>query len=492
MRRLNPVGSLLGLLLTILLFVGLGISLWFNRGLAFSPGAVTAKTLEGIQINGYSSHSDFEKQCGKCHDPLRTNVATKCLECHSDVQTQIQSGQGAHSQIATINQCATCHPEHKGRTFNPTLASFQKFDHSRTNFSLIWHQENYNATPMQCSECHSNTKFSVVDNQTCADCHSKQDKRFNQTHPQEFGQDCQGCHDGVDRMQVFSHSTTGFALDGKHAQIQCTDCHNPVNVKDTPKDCKSCHAEPAMHQGIFAQSCDTCHSTQAWSPITLNGQSFGHLVSTGFSLALHSVDYSKQAITCSTCHPKDLQTYDIQICINCHEKHDAKFMADHIQQYTSGCLTCHDGVDRLSNFQHANFFVLDGKHASLQCTDCHTNQVYRGTPSECWQCHKEPEIHTGIFGLKCYYCHDAQAWSPATLHQHGFPLNHGLTDVNSQLPCDTCHGANYIEYTCYTCHDHQQAEIIKSHLAAGIQQQDIPACAKCHPVGILTSDQKKP
>lgn len=492
MKRLNPVGSLLGLILTILLFVGLGISLWFDRGLAFSPGPVTAKSQDGVNINGFTSHADFEKQCGKCHDPLRTNLATKCLECHTKVREQIQSGEGAHSQIATINECASCHPEHRGRSYDPTLASFQLFDHSKTTFSLIWHQENYDATPMRCIQCHNGSTFSSVTNPTCQNCHAEHEASFGQTHVQDFGSDCLGCHDGVDRMQAFDHSQTTFILDGKHSLIRCSDCHKTSNVKDAPKECTGCHAEPPIHLRLFEQACNSCHSTLSWSPATIDNKPFSHFESAGFSLVKHQVDYANQSITCITCHPNDLQKFDLQTCTDCHAQHDAAFMTDHTQQFGPKCLVCHDGVDRLSNFQHASFFPLEGKHASLQCVDCHANQAFRGTPSECSQCHQEPEIHAGVFGLKCYYCHTSEAWSPASLLQHGFPLNHGLIDGSALSRCDTCHATNYIDYTCYNCHDHQVEEITQSHLTAGITEQDLPACAKCHPDGILTGDQKKP
>ncbi len=164
-------------------------------------------------------------------------------------------------------------------------------------------------------------------------------------------------------------------------------------------------------------------------------------------------------------------------------------MTAHMKQYGSGCLVCHDGVDRLSDFQHANFFPLAGKHAEIQCSDCHANQIYRGTPSLCWQCHKEPDIHIGIFGVECDYCHDDQAWSPATLLKHAFPLNHGLDGKDVQQACTTCHASGYVNYTCYSCHDHQQAEMEKSHLEEGIPTQDIPACINCHPGGTMKNDE---
>ncbi len=474
---------MLGYFLTALLFLGLGISLWFDRGLAFSPGPVTDKSQAGVTIEGYRSHADFEKQCGKCHDPLRSNLATKCLECHLDVNQQIKMGEGVHSQITTIEGCADCHPEHLGRNFDPTRASFQLFDHSKTSFSLKWHQENYDTTPMQCNACHQSTELSLVANQTCQDCHARHDSKIGNLHLQRYGPDCMGCHDGVDRMQAFDHSRTGFALDGKHRTIQCSECHKNKTVTDTPTDCQGCHTEPSIHQGLFNQACDTCHSTQAWVPVTLDNKPFGHFETASFSLALHQVDYANQVITCTTCHPQDLQSFDGQTCIDCHNKHDAAFTADHIQQFGDQCLACHDGVDRLSHFEHDNFFPLTGKHASIRCGDCHANQVFRGTPGECRKCHKEPEIHTGVFGLKCDYCHSAEAWSPATILQHSFPLNHGEEDNNAQLPCDTCHAASYVDYTCYNCHEHQQAAIEKSHFEEGISAQDLPTCVKCHPQG---------
>ena len=492
MKRLNPVGSLLGLLLTLILFVGLGISLIVGRGLAFNPGKVTAKTRDGVTIKGFASHADFEKQCGNCHEPLKTNLATQCLECHTDVAQQITAKQGIHSQFENVDACATCHPEHKGRGYDPIKASFQLFDHSKTGFSLNWHQINYDASTMQCSECHKSSTYATVNNEPCLDCHSNHEKTFATNHVRDFGTICLGCHDGADRMINFDHGTTGYTLEGKHAGVKCSDCHNNETIKDTPKDCKDCHSEPIVHQGEFDQNCNACHTPTGWSPATLDNQPFAHLTTTGFSLSLHQADYADQAITCSTCHPSDLKTLEIQTCVECHTPHDEKFMADHQQQFGLECMSCHDGVDRLSNFDHANFFPLDGKHATTDCVTCHVNNVYRGTPSECYQCHEEPEIHAGVFGLKCFYCHTADAWSPASLRQHNFPLNHGVEDQNLQLQCEACHGSNYIEYTCYNCHDHQPDVIVQSHASLNISDQDLPACAKCHPAGRLESNQPSP
>src|SRR4030065_221778 len=111
MRRLNPFGSLSGFLLTIILLIGLGVSLWVNRGMAFNPGPVTAMTKDGILIQGFKSHADFEKQCVYCHEPLKTDLATKCMDCHVEIIQQLQTGEGVHARIANVKNCAVCHPE---------------------------------------------------------------------------------------------------------------------------------------------------------------------------------------------------------------------------------------------------------------------------------------------------------------------------------------------------------------------------------------------
>jgi hypothetical protein len=492
MKRLNPVRSLPGFILTILLFVGLGVSLWFNRGLAFNPGPVTAINKAGVVLQGFASHAEFEKQCGFCHEPLKSDLANKCKSCHIEVNQQILSGKGVHSQIDKVNNCSECHADHLGRTFNPTQASYNLFDHSSTSFNLNWHQQDYDTTPMECFTCHKTNEFTNINNQTCYDCHANHDLHFVQVHAQDFGANCLDCHDGSDRMQNFDHGQTGFPLVAKHAQINCTGCHKEGNIKDTPVGCKDCHIEPSLHQGLFEQTCESCHTADAWSPAIFTDKSFSHLETAGFSLDLHKVDYYDQVITCSTCHPVDFQNTDIQTCVNCHNEPDKYFMADHQEQFGPDCVVCHDGVDRLSNFDHGNFFSLEGTHLLLQCSDCHIDKTYRGTPKECWQCHAEPEIHSGVFGSKCFYCHSADSWSPASLRQHGFPLNHSLKDQSTQLECNACHGTNFVDYTCYTCHDHEAEKITQSHQAEGISDQDLPACVNCHPNGTINAGNASP
>jgi hypothetical protein len=489
MRRLNPFASPFGFGLTLVLVLWLGFSFWKDRGLAFSPGAVTGKFRTGIQIHGYSSHADFEKQCKLCHEPLRTNLAEKCVLCHTGIQLQAESGQGLHAKIANLDRCQDCHPEHQGRQFDPTQASYLIFDHSITDFNLVWHQVDFDTTPMGCVACHTGEQYSKVQNVVCVDCHSNHDAQFMQAHRQDYGEDCLECHDGLDSMINFDHSATAFSLDGRHTQVKCTDCHKNGQLKGTPQACEQCHQEPTIHQGMFSVECQGCHTSQGWTPALLDGQPFNHATTTGFSLAHHELDYAGLSLSCNVCHTSGDWKLTEQTCISCHSQENQIFMDQHQEQFGTACLDCHDGVDRLSNFDHANFFPLEGRHAEIDCLGCHMdqsgNKLFRGTPIECVQCHAEPEIHAGIFGLQCQYCHGVIAWSPASLREHRFPLNHGLENTALQSECTTCHTGDYVEYTCYGCHDHQSEATAEIHARDGIPVQDLPACASCHPLGLV-------
>ncbi len=499
MRRQHPLLSSLGFAFTAIMLVGLGTMILRSGGMAFSPGRLSAKTAAGITLSGYRSHAEFEARCELCHAPLKTNQDVLCEKCHTSVRDQISSHSGAHGKIAQANQCARCHRDHNGAQFDPSVASWKFFDHSQTQFSLVWHQVGYDAAPLDCAECHSpDGKFSAS-NQRCSTCHAQHDQKYMTQHLQDFGENCTACHDGADRMVKFDHSKTAFPLQGRHAQVQCVQCHgagkwlvgSPQRVsqltvqsfKQTPTDCAGCHAEPEVHKGMFDRNCAACHSSDSWKPARLDGKLFSHASTTSFSLALHAKNYDGTLMSCQACHLNDVHNFDQQTCEGCHAQgaERAAFMSKHVAQFGTACLDCHDGVDRMSNFDHANFFVLDGKHAKIDCETCHKNKVFKDTPKVCVQCHAEPAIHAGFFGLKCEYCHSTQAWSPAPLKEHVFPLNHG---DKGEVACQTCHPAKYAEYTCYGCHDHQPDEIKASHQKAGISAQDLPDCAKCHATGL--------
>ncbi|MCB9133971.1 MAG: hypothetical protein H6636_00995 [Anaerolineales bacterium] len=475
MRRQHPFLSPSGIVLTLFLTLILATLLWRTGGLMFNPGPLTAKAQSGQTLGGVASHAEI-KACNTCHQPLKSEQAPLCLSCHEDVQNQLDTANGIHAQFKPEQPCFACHPDHRGHDFDPTQAGLENFDHSVTSFSLIWHQVDYNAVPLQCDSCHASENFSV-NQATCTTCHANHDVAFMTKHQQDYGTDCLACHDGADRMADFDHSETAFPLEGKHATTSCIGCHKNNEFVGLPTDCVACHEEPALHAGLFEDTCDSCHTPEAWTPAILDEKAFDHATQTRFSLVQHQADFSGAVMNCASCHETNLEAMDLQVCTTCHARADQVFMTTHTQQYGTDCLACHDGVDRMHDFNHANFFVLDGKHAEIECAACHANQQFAGTPTECVACHEEPSIHAGVFGLQCGNCHSTTAWAPASLKSHTFPLDHGGEGV---IACETCHTTTYIQYTCDVCHD--PVEMRQEHSEEGIT--DITNCVECHPTGL--------
>lgn len=503
MKRSQPLFSVFSIACTAVLLAGLAFAMWRSGNQIFSPGKVSAKEMEGVTLDGFSSHAEFEGDCARCHAPLSTTQDVLCVQCHTGVQDQIASGQGIHGRKDSANRCFACHLEHRGRQFDPSAAARIRFDHSLANFSLVKHQVDYAVAPLDCAACHRDDQAFSSDQESCRNCHADHDLAFTLQHVSDYGPDCQGCHDGLDTLSQFAHDPADFSLKGKHSALFCADCHGrngPAfrgavgssltfqSFREISPACTRCHREPDIHRGVFKDECQECHNQEAWSPATLDGQPFDHASGTHFSLARHGADYQGRAMDCRDCHGSNLRAaFDLQVCVDCHSRGSdpqggdpALFMAEHVDQFGPACLDCHDGVDRLSNFDHAQVFPLEGAHAAIQCTDCHQDRVFKGTPGQCVGCHAEPEIHAGSFGLECQYCHSVEAWTPASLRLHTFPLDHG---GQGEVACTTCHVAEYSAFTCYGCHEHQPTAIQEEHIEEGISVDELPACAQCHPAG---------
>jgi hypothetical protein len=491
MDKSNSYTVLISRFVTFLLLALMGIWGWQQRGLLFNPGQLSAKSKPGVELQGFRSHAEFEKECSRCHQSLETRQAFLCTECHTNIAEQINNQDDVHGKLNDILACEKCHPDHRGRDFDPSQAALAFFDHDITTFRLLRHQVTYDATPLVCSECHISPEFDA-NNQACEKCHASHDVDFIQQHIADFGKGCLACHDGVDTMARFDHEQTGFSLqgshlEGSHLEVNCAGCHTNGQFEGTPANCEACHAEPAMHFGLFLESCDVCHSDTGWAPALLENQPFEHATQTGFSLALHQQDYDGSLLGCASCHQTNLNDFNLQTCVNCHGNHDRDFLAQHQNVFGGDCLACHDGIDRYSNFEHENIFPLRGKHAITACDTCHVNHVFQSTPKACSQCHAEPLIHAGWFGLRCQNCHTEEAWAPASMTYHDFPLEHGGADPAN---CTTCHLDKYTEYTCYGCHDHEKNSVELEHVQIGVSVEELQNCFQCHSDGTVDESKK--
>lgn len=477
MRRHSTIFSLPSLLIFAILVAGLGLTIWRQGGLAFSPGELSSTGDAEVILEGYESHADFEKRCSLCHQPLSSLQAELCVDCHTNIGDQITMQNSFHGRLEDVIRCNECHADHQGREHDLRLGSLDNFDHSTLDFSLIWHQVDYDLEPIACLDCHTaNNKFSVQ-NASCSICHAGTDGEFILVHVYDFGDGCVDCHDGLDSMARFDHANSKFQLEGVHQELQCAECHVQGQFQDLATDCTACHAEPPEHIGMFGKDCAACHDSMAWSPARVNGADFDHEIDTHFSLDLHQVDFGGATISCQNCHQEEQGDFSPDTCFGCHALDDQINMLQHQVEMGGTCLECHDGVDRMRSFDHQAVFHLDGSHLGVECQGCHVEQLYQGTPSECKDCHAEPEIHFGFFGLTCDYCHETLGWYPALLTQHTFPIDHG---DQGESECQACHLASYGEYTCYSCHEHSPEDVADKHRDIKFTEAELLNCTACH------------
>lgn len=285
-------------------------------------------------------------------------------------------------------------------------------------------------------------------------------------------------------------SLAGFR---SHAEFEgdCAQCHDPWRGVVSTR-CEECHkmvseqrfSASGLHghiaQNAACQECHTDHRGRTAMMTVFDPGSFDHYSATGFSLQKHRTDYNGVDMTCDQCHLENLFEPEQINCQQCHAGNDPEFIAGHVELYGEDCLTCHDGVDAMNGFDHSTVFPLEGAHWVIECEACHQSTISAGTPNECVDCHQEPEIHAGMFGVDCERCHTTTAWLPAQLSEHTFPIDHG---DQGKVACQVCHVASYDQYTCFGCHEHEPDEVREKHLEEGIAANEIDDCIACHPTG---------
>ena len=283
----------------------------------------------------------------------------------------------------------------------------------------------------------------------------------------------------------------GNTLEGydSHAMFEqeCTHCHAPIHCV-TAERCQDCHMEIAQQRaeavglhGLLPgtgryQSCHVEHQGRDAVISEVALANIDHVSFTDFSLAKHQVDYDGQPLGCESCHTQGRFGPDTVDCVSCHTRNDEPWATEHTDLYGGGCLDCHDGHDKSSDFDHALVFELNGAHETTDCADCHVDHTFAGTASSCADCHESEAKHVEIFGTDCARCHADEAWSPAQLTQHTFALDHG---DEGKLECQSCHPNTYYEQSCAECH--AVDEMVAIHNAPN--EGEIADCATCHPTG---------
>ena len=371
-------------------------------------------------------------------------------------------------------------------------------------------------SPLQCSRCHAfgtgRAEFK------CLDCHEEIRRKLAARRglhsavvkPEAGSNDCARCHaehNGRAYQLVrwktpvskFDHREAGWQLEGKHARLQCAQCHQPKNIpadeRTTLKranlakswlglrtQCLACHADE--HRGQLEGDCGRCHSQETWK----NPPGFHH-ESSRYPLAGKHL-----AVACEKCHTRSaaidgkVQYRNFgfyESCKSCHKDvHGGAFRTDCAQCHaTSGWLP---PVGR-GAFDHSRTkFPLEGKHAAISCRKCHKTENF-STPiphERCLDCH--PDEHQGQFstrpgGAECAPCHTAASWKPSRfgVDQHR-STRYPLTGMHATVECAACHKGEKAlrEYhpafaSCRDCHRDRHAGQF-----AGAPHEN--RCEQCH------------
>jgi len=443
---------------------------------AWKPASGVDHSKTRFPLSGAHKRAD----CASCHSGGRLSAApTECVGCHlADFQA---TKNPIHSGPAFPATCESCHSVNAWRP-----ASF--VDHNNTRFPLKGaHQR------VTCAACHAGGRFAGTPTD-CKGCHqSDYQGAKNPDHVGgSFPTACTNCH-GVDawRPAAFNdHDKTRFPLTGAHRRVDCARCHAGGRYSGTPTDCYGCHQasyqatrNPNHVVSNIPTACAGCHTTNAWRPATFADHDRTRFPLTG----------AHARVDCARCHAGGRYTGTPTDCFACHKtQFQGAKNPDHVAaNLATQCASCHTtSAWRPGSFDHnATGFPLQGRHRTVSCLGCHSGGRYRGTPTDCYACHKgqfdsakNPDHVAGSFSTKCASCHSLNGWRPATFSDHSatrFPL----TGAHQRVDCARCHAGGRYSGTptdCYACHKSQFDRTTNPGHVAG----NFPtSCASCHTTG---------
>jgi len=282
-----------------------------------------------------------------------------------------------------------------------------------------------------------------------------------------------------------AQSVESLVMPGKvvrgHAEVEtdCSSCHKRFSRSKQDSLCLDCHEDIASDvdektgfhgrsDDVAASRCAACHTDHEGRNadiVGLNEETFNHTL-TDFELIGKHLE-----ATCIDCHePADKHRDAPSECIFCHEDDDV-----HEERLGTDCIACHIPNDWTEiEFDHdTTDFALVGKHLEADCSDCHDDQTYQNTRTECVDCHVEDDAHDGNNGQKCATCHSSEAWD-ISLFDHGKNTDFVLNGSHKEVACADCHVEAIVEAlpgtACSSCH-------LDDEVHDGLQGEQ---CNDCH------------
>ena len=440
------------------------------------------------------SHLEGMSNCTKCHILGEKVSNEKCLACHTELKTRIDQKKGYHSSAQVKGkQCAGCHNDHHGLTFQIIRFDKDKFIHDLAGYRLTGAH-----AKKECTDCHktkfigdpkiAGKKFTYLGLRTdCLGCHADY-------HQKTLSSNCAACHNDekFKPASKFDHQTAKFKLAGKHEHVACAECHK-TSTRNGQKfqefkgvqatKCTNCHNDP--HANKFGQNCAQCHNNESFTSVG-GVKNFDH------NKADFKLEGKHLNVACNKCHKVKLTTpLNFKQCTDCHtDYHNRQFAKNGI---SPDCATCHN-VKGFTSFsytieQHnASIFPLKGAHLATPCFACHKKQEkwkFKEIGKTCKDCHDN--IHQSVISDKyypdgnCEACHNLEKWNDVNFDHKKTQFQ--LDGAHARQTCRECHfnkekvgHANQkfagLASSCTNCHNDNHA-----------QQFDINGvtdCKKCH------------
>lgn len=316
-------------------------------------------------------------------------------------------------------------------------------------------------------------------------------------HQQTVGNDCERCHTPSswivkDITQI--HNQNRFPLHGRHAQIDCYQCHKSASLlrfDPLRTECVACHindylatTNPSHVTSKFPKDCLLCHNEINWQSATFNHDN------TAFHLKGAHV-----RLDCIRCHSNGYVAIPT-ICISCHlANYNATTNLNHtIAKFPTTCETCHSATAWVpSTFNHSTStaFPLTEAHNGVTCIICHP-WSFSAIPITCVSCHlvaynsiTNPNHVAAKFPTTCETFHTTKTWVPSTFN-HSISNSFPLTGAHIGLAFTLCHPTNYgsIPTTCVSCHlSTYNATTSPNHITAKF----LTICETCHSTTNWTS-----
>lgn len=490
-----------------------------------SPGPLSEPHARESQLAGRFG-------CADCHGGWRQSMARACMECHEDVEHQVDASTGFHGELdgELALECGRCHSDHHGagvplvQEHSFRLAGFDgraDFDHDFIGFGMGGkHLE------LECSECHTQADVAHIGageqrfgglSKNCATCHED-------AHTPSLGTRCDRCHvqESFEHLISEGHERH-LALIGGHGGLDCRECHGDSErwsleahaAEDLPaRNCKSCHASPHAERfelGIAAlegtargRACAECHMaehTRFDDPGV--PMSDAHHAASGFPLEEPHAEQD-----CAECHAASGASFEERYpgraadhCAECHaDPHGGQFLADYGLEGAgdlSDCRRCHAATHfaphTFDQVAHAETrLALEGAHADTECAACHSMpeeglpaagvRSFMGTELTCEGCHGDP--HRGLLdhgavsraggrGVhgSCAACHASTRFDDVDLAEfrHGHFAGFDLLGAHEQADCQACHPAT------------SEADELGRRLGfAGGSFERVAGCVDCH------------